>query len=123
VLSCFAIPFLQSRKKEHNKMMEALGELEQAALTAVLLVGEGAYGVLVHERMQSLLARKMSLGSVSTVLDRLENKGLVSSTYGDPTPERGGRAKRFFQVEAAGERALRASLRRSAALASALEAV
>ena len=104
-------------------MMEALGELEQAALTAVLVVGEGAYGVLVHERMQSLLGRKMSLGSVSTVLDRLENKGMVSSPYGDPTPERGGRSKRFFRVEAAGQRALQASLQRAATLACALGTV
>lgn len=89
-----------------------LGEFEQLALTAVMLEGENAYGMTVHERMEQLAEgrRVVSLGAVYTTLDRLEKQGYVKSTYGGATEERGGRAKRFFHITATGQRALRNSL-------------
>jgi DNA-binding PadR family transcriptional regulator len=100
---------------------DALGQFEQLVLTAVLTLDEQAYGVTIHARVAQLAhPRTVSLGAVYVTLDRLEDKGLVSSRLSDPTPERGGRAKRCYQVEAAGERALHgaalASRRMSAAL-------
>jgi len=100
---------------------EALGTFEQLVLTAVLALGDRAYGVTIHARVKELAhPRNASLGAVYVTLDRLEDKRLVSSRLSDPTPERGGRAKRCYRLEAAGERALRdaalASQRMSAAL-------
>jgi PadR family transcriptional regulator PadR len=98
-----------------------LGEFEQLVLTAVMLLGENAYGMTIHERVEELRPRTVvSIGAVYTTLDRLERKGLVRSWHSDPTPERGGRSKRFFVVEGAGERALRESLERAIGMASAL---
>ena len=98
-----------------------LGEFEQLVMTAVMLLAENAYGMTIHEKAEELRPRTVvSIGAVYTTLDRLERKGLVRSWYSDPTPERGGRSKRFFVVEGAGERALRESLERAVAMASAL---
>ena len=102
-------------------LSERLGQFEQFVLTGVLTLGEGAYGVTIHARVQQLAhPRTASLGAVYVTLDRLEDKGLVSSQLSDPTPQRGGRAKRCYRVEAAGERALHdaalATRRMSAAL-------
>ena len=102
---------------------EGLGTFEQLVLTAVLVLGDGAYGVTIHARVKQLAhPRNISLGAVYVTLDRLEDKRLVSSRLSDPTPERGGRAKRCYRLEAAGERALRdavlATQRMSAALMS-----
>src|SRR5216684_2831891 len=82
-----------------------LGEFEQLILTALVLLGENAYGMTIHERVEDLAAgtRSVSLGSVYTTLDRLEQKGYVKSWFGDPTPERGGRSKRFFEITGAGD--------------------
>src|SRR6185436_6429151 len=87
-----------------------LGQFEQLVLTAVLSLREEAYGVSIHSRIEELAAPKaVSLGAVYVTLDRLEDKGLVTSWLSDPTPERGGRAKRCYQLQALGERALRES--------------
>src|SRR6202522_2819456 len=89
---------------------ESLGQFEQLVLTAILARREDAYGVTIHSKVQELAAPKaISLGAVYVTLDRLEDKGLVSSRLTDPTPERGGRAKRCYQLEALGERALEES--------------
>jgi PadR family transcriptional regulator PadR len=101
---------------------ETLGIFEQLVLTAVLALGDRAYGVTIHARVTQLAnPRNVSLGAVYVTLDRLEDKRLVSSRLSDPTPERGGRAKRCYRLEAAGERALHAAAlanqRMSAALA------
>lgn len=86
---------------------ESLGQFEQLVLTAVLILREQAYGVSIHAKVQELAAPKpVSLGAVYVTLDRLEDKGLVSSWLSDPTPERGGRAKRCYRLEGLGERAL-----------------
>ena len=63
-----------------------------------------AYGVPISEELQSVTRRQVSLGSIYAALDRLERKGLVTSRVGDPTPERGGRAKRYFRLTPKGLR-------------------
>jgi DNA-binding PadR family transcriptional regulator len=86
-----------------------LGSLEQIVLLALLRLGDNAYGMTVRREIEERTGRDLSIGAVYATLERLEAKGYVSSTLGEPTPERGGRAKRFFRLEASGERALRAS--------------
>jgi PadR family transcriptional regulator, regulatory protein PadR len=75
-----------------------LGEFELMVLLALIRVGEDAYGVPIARELLNATGREVALGSVYAALDRLEEKKLVSSTLGDPTPERGGRAKRYFRV-------------------------
>lgn len=87
-----------------------IGELEQLIILAVLRLENNAYGVTIQRELFSVAGRRISLGAIYTTLDRLQNKGYVSSTVGGATPERGGRAKRFFVVEMAGRRALIQSL-------------
>ena len=89
---------------------DSLGQFEQVVLTAILALREDAYGVTIHSKVEELARPKaVSLGAVYVTLDRLEDKGLVRSWLSDPTPERGGRAKRCYQLEALGERALQES--------------
>jgi len=89
-----------------------IGQFEQIVLTAVVTLGEKAYGVTVHAAVKELSAPKpVSLGAVYATLDRLEDKKLIRSWLSDPTPERGGRSKRHYQLVPAGERALRDSIR------------
>lgn len=76
----------------------SLGEFEQLVLLAILQVGENAYAVPLIEEIESRTGRSVSHAAVYIALRRLEAKGLVKSRLADPTPERGGRAKRFFQV-------------------------
>ena len=89
---------------------DTLGQFEQLVLTAILSLREDAYGVTIHTRLQELVRPKaVSLGAVYVTLDRLEDKGFVASWLSDPTPERGGRAKRCYRIEALGERVLQES--------------
>ena len=88
-----------------------LGELEQVVLLGVLRVGKDAYGVPVHDEIQRRAGRDLTLGTIYKTLTRLEEKGLVVSRIGEPTPERGGRRTRCYAVTPAGKRALAASLR------------
>jgi PadR family transcriptional regulator, regulatory protein PadR len=88
---------------------DLLGSLEYIVLLAVVRLGAEAYGMTVRREIEKRTGRDISIGAVYATLERLEAKGLVSSFTGEPTAERGGRAKRLFQVEAAGQRALRAS--------------
>jgi DNA-binding PadR family transcriptional regulator len=81
---------------------ELLGEFEQLMLLAVLRLGEDAYGMRVRQEVAERTEREVSIGAVYSTLDRLEEKGLVKSTLGASTPERGGRAKRCFEVTGAG---------------------
>lgn len=88
-------------------MPESLGQFEQIILTAILSLRDEAYGVTIHEKAVQLAKPKnISLGAVYVTLDRLEDKGFISSWLSDPKPERGGRSKRFYRLEALGERAL-----------------
>jgi PadR family transcriptional regulator, regulatory protein PadR len=81
-----------------------LGEFELMILLAVIHLGDEAYGVPISRELEAHRDRNVSVGSVYAALERLEAKGLVSSTLGDPTPERGGKAKRYFHVTRAGLR-------------------
>jgi DNA-binding PadR family transcriptional regulator len=88
---------------------DLLGSLEHIVLLAVARLGASAYGMTVRREIQTQTGRDLSIGAVYATLERLESKGYVSSRMGEPTAERGGRAKRHFQIEAAGEQALAAS--------------
>jgi DNA-binding PadR family transcriptional regulator len=79
-----------------------LGDFEQVVLLAILRLGENAYGVTIRGEITGRTGRNLSPGALYTTLDRLENKGMVTSRFGDPTPQRGGRAKRYFSVSEAG---------------------
>jgi DNA-binding PadR family transcriptional regulator len=83
-----------------------LGEFEQVVLLAILRLEENAYGVSIREEIEACTERQPSPGAMYTTLDRLEERGLVVSHFGDPTPQRGGRAKRFFKVTPAGVKAV-----------------
>ena len=92
----------------HMSAEPTLGTFEQLVLAAVLALGDDAYGVSIHAMTEALSQPKRpSLGAVYATLDRLEDKGLLGSWLSNPTPERGGRAKRFYRLEDAGKRALR----------------
>jgi len=89
---------------------DSLGQFEQIVLTAILALREDAYGVTIHGKVEELAHPKsVSLGAVYVTLDRLEDKGMIASWLSDPTPERGGRARRCYRLEALGERALQDS--------------
>jgi PadR family transcriptional regulator PadR len=98
-----------------------LGELEQIVLLAVLRTGLNAYGVPIRLEIEERTGRSLTVGALYRTLDRLEQKGYVASWFGDPTPERGGRSKRYFKVRPAGLRALRASRDALAAMWDGLE--
>lgn len=75
-----------------------LGEFEHIIVLALLRLEGRAYGVTVRREIEFRTGREVSIGAVYATLDRLEKKGYVKSHLGDPTPERGGRSKRFFSV-------------------------
>lgn len=79
-----------------------LGEFEQVVLLAILRLGNEAYGVSIRKEIAECTERDPSPGALYTTLDRLEERGLIASSLGDPTPQRGGRAKRFFKVSPKG---------------------
>lgn len=86
-----------------------MGEFEQLVLLALLRLDNRAYGMEVREEIEERTGREVSYGAVYTTLDRLERKGWVSHRMGESTPERGGRARKYFRVEPAGAAALRAT--------------
>jgi PadR family transcriptional regulator, regulatory protein PadR len=79
-----------------------LGEFEHIVLLGLLRLGDRAYGVTVRQEIEARTAREVSIGAIYATLDRLQAKGYVKSRLGEPTSERGGRSKRFFQVTAKG---------------------
>jgi PadR family transcriptional regulator PadR len=84
-----------------------LGGFELLVLLALLRLGEEAYGVPIAEAIEESSGREVALGSVYVTLGRLEDKGLVTSRIGEPTAVRGGRARTYFTITAAGLRAVR----------------
>ena len=91
-------------------MTKKLGEFEILLLMALLRLKERAYGAEVHREIESRTGRSIAMGAVYTGLARLEQTGLISSTVGEPTRERGGRRKRFYRVEAPGLEATRSAI-------------
>jgi PadR family transcriptional regulator PadR len=83
---------------------EFIGQHELMVMLAVLRLGPQAYGVPIAAEIAEKTGRQMLLGSVYAILDRLEARGLVASRLGEATPERGGRAKRYFKLTAEGVR-------------------
>jgi PadR family transcriptional regulator PadR len=84
-----------------------LGEFELVVLLALMRLGDDAYGVPISTEIEQQCGREVALGSVYATLERLEGKGLVSSNLGEPTAERGGRAKRYFRITKKGLREVR----------------
>lgn len=87
-----------------------LGEFELVVLLALAQLGDDAYGVAVQQEIARRTGRRTSFGAVYSTLSRLEEKGLVGSRLGDPSPQRGGRAKKHYELRAAGRDAIRSSL-------------
>jgi DNA-binding PadR family transcriptional regulator len=100
-----------------------LGEFELLVLLSTLSLGETAYPVSIAADIESRTGRKASRTAVLITLERLEDKGLLTSRYGDPTPVRGGRPKRFFRPKPLAVRAIRESLSRIKTRTAGLEAV
>lgn len=87
---------------------QSLGDFEQVVLLAILrLRSAGAYGVSIGREIAEHTRRRPTPGAIYTTLDRLEGKGFLTSAAGEATPERGGRAKRYYEVTAEGQAALR----------------
>ena len=86
-----------------------LGEFEQIVLLAIARLGDEAYGTTVRREIARRAGRDVSVGALYATLERLETKGLVRTREGEPTAQRGGRAKRYYELSAAGVRGLRAA--------------
>lgn len=81
-----------------------LGEFEYFILSSAARLGEDAYGAAMRQDIETLTGRQCSIGALYTTLDRLEQKGFIKTWMGEPTPERGGRAKRMVRITAKGIR-------------------
>ena len=90
---------------------ESLGHFELLVMLALVRQGEEAYGVPIADAIAQSTGKQVILASVYNTLERLEEKGLVCSTLGQPTPQRGGRAKRYFSITTAGLREVRAAMK------------
>lgn len=88
-------------------MSDMLTDLEFLVLLAVLQVGDQAYGLAIQEALEEGADRKISVGSIYNTLMRMEERGEVASALGEPSPTRGGRAKRLYRVTPEGVEALR----------------
>ena len=88
---------------------ESLGHFELLVLLALLRQGEEAYGVPIARAIEHSTGKPVILASVYNTLERLEEKGMIRSTIGQPTRERGGRAKRYFAITTAGRREVSAA--------------
>ena len=84
-----------------------LGELEEVVLLTVAVLGDEAYAVTVAQELDQKAGRAVGFSTAHTILQRLDEKGFLSSEMGGATAERGGRRKRFFRVTAFGRKALR----------------
>ncbi|SRR6266851_1509155 len=89
-----------------SRNTDGLGALEHLVLLALARLRHNAYGVTIRHEIESRTRRRLSLGAIYPTLDRLEKKGLVSSYMSEPTPERGGRSRRQFELEPRGAAAL-----------------
>lgn len=103
--------------------MDTLGEFEEIVLLAVLRLDDEAYAIPIREEIRRCARRRVARGALYTALERLEDKGLLTSRMGEPRPERGGRSRRYFKATARAIAALRASRRARLGLWQGLEAV
>ena len=94
-----------------NTQRRDLGNFELMVLLALIRLAEEAYGLPISEEISRRSGREVALGSVYAALDRLHKRGLITSRLGSPTPERGGRAKRYFRVTSNGIREVRETQR------------
>jgi PadR family transcriptional regulator PadR len=97
-------------------MATSLGTLELSALLAVARLGDAAYGLAVRQDLSDRAGREYSVGAIYTTLQRLEDKGLLTSRASEPLPIRGGRSRRHFRVTGAGARAIRDAERQAASM-------
>ena len=101
--------------------VSTLGEFEQMVLLAIMRLGDDAYAVPVRDEIERCTGRDVSRGSIYITLDRLETKGYLKSRLADPTPERGGRSKRYYELRPRAVEALKESRRALVALWRGLE--
>lgn len=101
-------------------MAKSLGRLETYILYAIVALGDGAYGAAIHREIQERTGRSILIGAIYTVLDRLESQGLVTSAMGEPTRERGGRRRKFYEMLPEGAERLRAMHREHEAMSRGL---
>jgi DNA-binding PadR family transcriptional regulator len=99
---------------------DSLGEFEKVVLLAILQLGGESYGAPILEEIETRSGQTPTSGTLYVALRRLERRGLLSSFFGDTTPERGGRAKRFFRVEPDAIRLLQRSQRLWSSMADGL---
>jgi PadR family transcriptional regulator PadR len=99
----------------------ALGDFEQLVLFGVRRLADGAYGAAIRQEIHARSGRDVSINAVYTTLDRLEAKGLLRSWIGEPTAQRGGRRRKFYELRPAGAAALRQAYRAFAAMTVGLE--
>lgn len=83
-----------------------LGEFEEIVILTIAVLHKEAYGAAIKQDIESRLSRKVSMGAMHTALVRLEGKGYVKSFAGEATEERMGRPRRYFQITAAGKKAM-----------------
>jgi PadR family transcriptional regulator PadR len=81
---------------------QKLGEFEQLVLLALMRLGADAYGVTMRREVESRTGREVSAGAIYTTLERMEKRGLVTSSLGEPIPGRRGRPRRYYQIESTG---------------------
>lgn len=103
-------------------MARLLGELEQILLYALMHLGPGTSGIDVRDLIEDRTGKGPAPGAIYTAFDRLEQRGLVRSTLGEPTAERGGKRRRLYTMTAAGRTALAQSRATLSAMASGLDA-
>jgi DNA-binding PadR family transcriptional regulator len=103
------------------QMSLALGEFEQLILLALMRLGPDAYGATVRREIEEHAGREVSISAVYTTLERLEQKGLIRSRIGAPTPERGGRRRRHFELLPLGARSLRDAYRALTGMTAGIE--
>ena len=86
-----------------------LGEFEQMVLLAILRLADAAYGMSIRKELEERAGRTVSRSALYITVERLARKGYLTARMGDPSPERGGRAKRYFAITPAGREALKTS--------------
>jgi PadR family transcriptional regulator PadR len=91
-------------------MPSTVGSFEMKILLAIISLKEQAYGVAIAEEIEERLGKSVSVGTLYTTLERLEEKGFLATKFGDPTASRGGRAKKYFRLTGKGISALKETL-------------